>query len=132
MLWHTTFNASTGELQCEQPNNSLYTFTGNLVIESQTLPLSPNQILLRVSSSLAFPWFFSKILDNVYPLVCLSCSHTYCIFKNHVLVYFDNLLPFYLLLLWTCHFEIFWLNNISSIQSVLICVVFMFCELVVV
>ncbi|URE19406.1 ATPase, class [Musa troglodytarum] len=36
-----------GEIQCEQPNNSLYTFTGNLVIESQTLPLSPNQILLR-------------------------------------------------------------------------------------
>ncbi|KAF9607372.1 hypothetical protein IFM89_034138 [Coptis chinensis] len=37
-----------GELQCEQPNNSLYTFTGNLIIENQTLPLSPNQVLLRV------------------------------------------------------------------------------------
>ncbi|KAI8528438.1 hypothetical protein RHMOL_Rhmol12G0148700 [Rhododendron molle] len=36
-----------GEVQCEQPNNSLYTFTGNLIIESQTLPLSPNQLLLR-------------------------------------------------------------------------------------
>eukprot|EP01018_Ginkgo_biloba_P021169 Gb_13757 [translate_table: standard] len=36
-----------GEIQCEQPNNSLYTFTGNLVIGKQTLPLSPNQILLR-------------------------------------------------------------------------------------
>ncbi|TYJ49730.1 hypothetical protein E1A91_A01G155000v1 [Gossypium mustelinum] len=36
-----------GEVQCEQPNNSLYTFTGNLVIDNQTLPLSPNQILLR-------------------------------------------------------------------------------------
>ncbi|KAK2994397.1 hypothetical protein RJ640_029512 [Escallonia rubra] len=36
-----------GEVQCEQPNNSLYTFTGNLIIEKQTLPLSPNQILLR-------------------------------------------------------------------------------------
>ncbi|XVF44122.1 hypothetical protein PTKIN_Ptkin02bG0095200 [Pterospermum kingtungense] len=36
-----------GEVQCEQPNNSLYTFTGNLVMENQTLPLSPNQILLR-------------------------------------------------------------------------------------
>ncbi|XP_039146537.1 phospholipid-transporting ATPase 3 isoform X1 [Dioscorea cayenensis subsp. rotundata] len=36
-----------GEIQCEQPNNSLYTFTGNLIIENQTLPLSPNQILLR-------------------------------------------------------------------------------------
>ncbi|XAR64986.1 Phospholipid-translocating ATPase [Bertholletia excelsa] len=36
-----------GEIQCEQPNNSLYTFTGNLIIEKQTLPLSPNQLLLR-------------------------------------------------------------------------------------
>ncbi|KAK7348533.1 hypothetical protein VNO80_23091 [Phaseolus coccineus] len=36
-----------GEIQCEQPNNSLYTFTGNLISQKQTLPLSPNQILLR-------------------------------------------------------------------------------------
>ncbi|KAE9614624.1 putative phospholipid-translocating ATPase [Lupinus albus] len=36
-----------GEIECEQPNNSLYTFTGNLILEKQTLPLSPNQILLR-------------------------------------------------------------------------------------
>ncbi|KAL3636306.1 Phospholipid-transporting ATPase 3 [Castilleja foliolosa] len=36
-----------GELQCEQPNNSLYTFTGNLIVDKQTLPLSPNQLLLR-------------------------------------------------------------------------------------
>ncbi|XP_075494950.1 phospholipid-transporting ATPase 3-like isoform X1 [Primulina tabacum] len=36
-----------GEVQCEQPNNSLYTFTGNLILDKQTLPLSPNQLLLR-------------------------------------------------------------------------------------
>ncbi|KAK4263362.1 hypothetical protein QN277_028784 [Acacia crassicarpa] len=36
-----------GEVQCEQPNNSLYTFTGNLIFQKQTLPLSPNQLLLR-------------------------------------------------------------------------------------
>uniref|UniRef100_A0A7N0VN79 Phospholipid-transporting ATPase n=1 Tax=Kalanchoe fedtschenkoi TaxID=63787 RepID=A0A7N0VN79_KALFE len=36
-----------GDIHCEQPNNSLYTFTGNLIIENQTLPLSPNQLLLR-------------------------------------------------------------------------------------
>ncbi|KAK9050975.1 hypothetical protein SSX86_027602 [Deinandra increscens subsp. villosa] len=35
------------EIQCEQPNNSLYTFTGNLITQNQTLPLGPNQILLR-------------------------------------------------------------------------------------
>lgn len=42
-------NTCAGEIQCEQPNNSLYTFTGNLIIEKQTLPLSPNQLFLRVS-----------------------------------------------------------------------------------
>ncbi|KAL6187139.1 hypothetical protein ACLB2K_043254 [Fragaria x ananassa] len=36
-----------GEVQCEQPNNSLYTFTGNLIVDKQTLPLSPNHLLLR-------------------------------------------------------------------------------------
>ncbi|KAJ0037280.1 hypothetical protein Pint_23115 [Pistacia integerrima] len=36
-----------GEIQCEHPNNSLYTFTGNLIMQKQTLPLNPNQILLR-------------------------------------------------------------------------------------
>ncbi|KAG2702201.1 hypothetical protein I3760_06G079200 [Carya illinoinensis] len=36
-----------GEVQCEQPNNSLYTFTGNLILQKQTLPLTPNQIMLR-------------------------------------------------------------------------------------
>ncbi|XP_029127441.1 phospholipid-transporting ATPase 3 isoform X3 [Cajanus cajan] len=36
-----------GEIQCEQPNNSLYTFTGNLSIQNQILPVSPNQLLLR-------------------------------------------------------------------------------------
>ncbi|XP_044480722.1 phospholipid-transporting ATPase 3-like isoform X1 [Mangifera indica] len=36
-----------GEIRCEQPNNSLYTFTGNLIMQKQTLPLNPNQILLR-------------------------------------------------------------------------------------
>lgn len=45
---------SAGEVQCEQPNNSLYTFTGNLIIEKQTLPLSPNQLLLRVCFDLHF------------------------------------------------------------------------------
>ncbi|KAG8091584.1 hypothetical protein GUJ93_ZPchr0012g19752 [Zizania palustris] len=36
-----------GEIQCEQPNNSLYTFTGNLIMDKQIIPLSPNQVLLR-------------------------------------------------------------------------------------
>ncbi|KAJ4849836.1 Phospholipid-transporting ATPase 3 [Turnera subulata] len=52
-----------GEVQCEEPNNSLYTFTGNLIIDKQTLPISPNQILLRVSSDF-LPLFLDLFADN--------------------------------------------------------------------
>ncbi|KAH9560317.1 hypothetical protein CY35_06G099300 [Sphagnum magellanicum] len=36
-----------GVIECEHPNNSLYTFVGNLYIGKQTIPITPNQILLR-------------------------------------------------------------------------------------
>jgi len=36
-----------GIIECEHPNNSLYTFTGNLEIAKQTIPITPSQILLR-------------------------------------------------------------------------------------
>ena len=49
--WVFSFFFFPGEIQCEQLNNSLYTFTGNLIIGKQTLPLSPNQILLWVCLS---------------------------------------------------------------------------------
>lgn len=35
------------EVQCEPPNNSLYTFTGDLILGDGKFALSPNQILLR-------------------------------------------------------------------------------------
>lgn len=44
-----------GEIQCEHPNASLYTFVGNLLLrppaarEAVTLPLSPASLLLRGS-----------------------------------------------------------------------------------
>ena len=51
-----------GEVHCEQPNNSLYTFTGNLIIQHQTLPLSPNQLLLRVWYNLLIIFLIVKRL----------------------------------------------------------------------
>ena len=45
-----------GDVRCEQPNASLYTFTGNLLLsppvveEEQTVPLSQASLLLRGSS----------------------------------------------------------------------------------
>ncbi|XP_047319881.1 phospholipid-transporting ATPase 3-like [Impatiens glandulifera] len=62
-----------GELQCEQPNNSLYTFTGNLIDQKQTVPLSPNQILLRgcslrntvyIVGAVVFTGHESKVMMN--------------------------------------------------------------------
>ena len=34
-------------IDCELPNSSLYTFTGNLLLNGRVIPLSPNQVLLR-------------------------------------------------------------------------------------
>ena len=31
-------------MECEQPNSSLYTFTGNLLLHGKTIPLGPNQV----------------------------------------------------------------------------------------
>ncbi|KAI4383555.1 hypothetical protein MLD38_009381 [Melastoma candidum] len=62
-----------GEVQCEQPNNSLYTFTGNLLFQKQTLPITPNQILLRgcrlrnteyIVGSVVFTGHETKVMMN--------------------------------------------------------------------
>lgn len=48
--------ARQGEVHCELPNASLYTFTGNLLLgpplvpQAKTLPLSPASVLLRGSA----------------------------------------------------------------------------------
>lgn len=52
-------------IECELPNNSLYTFVGNLMVGKQVLPLSPNQILLRVR-------FLADPLVCIVALLCLS------------------------------------------------------------
>jgi phospholipid-transporting ATPase len=39
----------SSSIECEQPNNSLYTFTGNLQLGQQKLPLTTNQVR-RLSS----------------------------------------------------------------------------------
>jgi phospholipid-transporting ATPase len=63
-----------GEIQCEQPNNSLYTFTGNLIVDKQTMPLSPNQVLLRVCLFLPFSSFLSFFLSIIkYFDLCFLC-----------------------------------------------------------
>lgn len=81
------FSLLAGEIRCEQPNNSLYTFTGNLIIQNQTLPVNPNQLLLRVyhfpplfdihkvvisvavDISCDFCWFALKIVYCLLPLI---------------------------------------------------------------
>jgi len=38
-----------GVLKSEQPNNSLYTYEGVIELNGKELPLTPNQLLLRVN-----------------------------------------------------------------------------------
>ena len=57
-----------GEVRCEQPNASLYTFTGNLVLappltpEEQTVPLSQASLLLRGSSLRNTKYVFGTVV----------------------------------------------------------------------
>uniref|UniRef100_A0A0D9WBP4 Phospholipid-transporting ATPase n=1 Tax=Leersia perrieri TaxID=77586 RepID=A0A0D9WBP4_9ORYZ len=44
-----SFNSFTAVIRCEDPNPHLYSFVGNIEIEDQQHPLSPQQILLRDS-----------------------------------------------------------------------------------
>jgi len=39
-------------LKSEQPNNSLYTYEGVIELNGKELPLTPNQLLLRVNINL--------------------------------------------------------------------------------
>lgn len=39
------------EVNCEQPNESLYTFKGNVIMGQDTVPVAVEQILLRVRIS---------------------------------------------------------------------------------
>lgn len=70
---------NAGEVHCEQPNNSLYTFTGNLIINKQTLPLSPSQVLLRVwncvfsyNEKCHFHYYFFHSIMFVLPILQLN------------------------------------------------------------
>lgn len=85
-------------MQCEQPNNSLYTFTGNLIVQKQTLPLSPNQILLRVRFHLLIlilldSLIFSYLIDIVLLLYLwfLNSDHQFNEFDSELL---QLILPF--------------------------------------
>ncbi|KAK9812802.1 hypothetical protein WJX72_004072 [[Myrmecia] bisecta] len=44
---HAPMSTAKLQIECEQPNHSLYTFTGNLILNGHTHSLSPNQVLLR-------------------------------------------------------------------------------------
>ncbi|KAF7132165.1 hypothetical protein RHSIM_Rhsim09G0116600 [Rhododendron simsii] len=72
----TAENASEfkGEVTCEHPNNSIYTFNGNLIIEGQTLPLSSHQLLQRgchlrnteyITGAVIFAGHETKVFFNI-------------------------------------------------------------------
>lgn len=94
-----------GEIQCEQPNNSLYTFTGNLIVENQTLPLSPNQVLLRVRMKTYIPTFIIFAIC-VVSLTNTNCNHTFVVLKK-LLEYFRFSLSFTIAYIFAYCFVIF-------------------------
>ncbi|KAJ1516593.1 hypothetical protein HMI54_011154 [Coelomomyces lativittatus] len=56
-------NSLAGRIESEQPNNSLYTFEGRLQLETgETIPLDPNQILLRGAQLRNTNWVYGVVI----------------------------------------------------------------------
>lgn len=112
-------------MQCEQPNNSLYTFTGNLIVQKQTLPLSPNQILLRVRFHLLIlilldSLIFSYLIDIVLLLYLwfLNSDHQFNEFDSELL---QLILPFLSSWWWNIDILIYtfpWLSCLFHLISI--------------
>lgn len=52
----------SGEIHCEHPNDSLYSFTGNLIIEKETYPISVENVLLRGCSLKNTSWIVGIVI----------------------------------------------------------------------
>ena len=56
----------TGYLRSEQPNNSLYTYEGTLVLTvdgtERQVPMSPDQVLLRGAQIRNTPWVYGLVV----------------------------------------------------------------------
>ncbi|WFD34905.1 P-type phospholipid transporter [Malassezia cuniculi] len=51
-----------GKLECETPNNHLYTFEGTLELGSTRIPIGPEQMLLRGAQLRNAPWIFGLVV----------------------------------------------------------------------
>ncbi|KAH7837035.1 hypothetical protein Vadar_008720 [Vaccinium darrowii] len=64
----TDFGEFKATVRCEDPNPNLYTFVGNLTLESHSYPLGPSQLLLRDSKL--------RNTDHVYGVVVFTGPDT--------------------------------------------------------
>ncbi len=75
-----------GEVRCEQPNASLYTFTGNLMLappvapDQQTIPLSQASLLLRGSSLRNTKYVYGTVVfaGHESKVSWLTYAHLFC------------------------------------------------------
>lgn len=56
------FSQFEAKIRCEDPNSSLYTFVGNFEYNEETLPLGPQQILLRDSKLRNTPFIYGVVI----------------------------------------------------------------------
>ena len=56
------FSHFQGKIRCEDPNPSLYTFVGNFEYNDETLPVGPQQILLRDSKLRNTPFIYGVVI----------------------------------------------------------------------
>lgn len=67
-----------GDMTCEKPNASLYTFTGNLKLNTKTIPLRPEHLILRgmslkntesIHGLIIFAGDDTKLMQNSAPAI---------------------------------------------------------------
>jgi phospholipid-transporting ATPase len=63
LLSSSTVGSLQGVIECEHPNNRLYEFVGNMIVQGQaTIPLGPSQLLLRGSQLKNTQWVYGAVL----------------------------------------------------------------------
>ncbi len=58
----TSASNISGFLRSEQPNNSLYTYEGTLIISNKEIPLDPSQMLLRGAQLRNTAWMYGLVI----------------------------------------------------------------------
>ncbi|KAJ3130574.1 hypothetical protein HK100_007965 [Physocladia obscura] len=102
-----TVSLMSGEIKCELPNNSLYTFEGNISFAgSKTVPLDPGQLLLRGAMLRNTRWIYGIVVFTGHETKLMKNATAAPIKSTKIERSVNNQIIFlFILLLLTSNFE---------------------------